>query len=128
MWGKREPDVEGRLETMIGKGSVFHGALRVEGGIRIDGELEGDLEATGSVVIGKGGIVHSNIIAQNCIIGGRAEGNVTVEGRLELQAGAYLKGDVRCRRIVIDEDVFFEGSCRMNEEQTLRHEGTEERP
>jgi cytoskeletal protein CcmA (bactofilin family) len=41
-------------------------------------------------------------------------GNIDAREKIELQAGSRLEGDIKPRRLVIDEGVFFEGSCRMS--------------
>jgi len=41
-------------------------------------------------------------------------GNIEADDKLELQSGSRLEGDIRTKRLVIDEGVFFEGNCSMS--------------
>ena len=54
---KKSGFVENDNITLLAKGVLLRGEIRVEGTVRIDGRLEGDLHTTGTVVIGEDGIV-----------------------------------------------------------------------
>ena len=52
------------------------------------------------------------------------DGNVTADDKIELQSGSVLEGDIKTKRLVIDEGVFFEGNCKMGSGQaTTSHQG-----
>lgn len=101
------------MNTLLGKGSHLNGTLKVQGGLRIDGEFEGNLESNGTLVIGKDGYVKAEIKTKDAIIGGKVVGNITAVNKIELQSGASFTGDVKSRGIIIDNDVFFEGNSKM---------------
>ncbi|MDO9068051.1 MAG: polymer-forming cytoskeletal protein, partial [Deltaproteobacteria bacterium] len=103
----------GPMNTLLGKGSSFNGTLKVEGGIRIDGQVEGQVETSGTLVIGKEGILKAEIKAKDAIIGGKVTGNITAANKIELQSGAHFSGDIKCRGLIIDSDVFFDGTSKM---------------
>lgn len=103
----------GPMNTLLGKGSSFNGSLKVEGGIRIDGQVEGQVETSGTLVIGKEGILKAEIKAKDAIIGGKVTGNITAANKIELQSGAHYSGDIKCRGLIIDSDVFFDGTSKM---------------
>jgi cytoskeletal protein CcmA (bactofilin family) len=103
----------GPMNTLLGKGSNFNGSLKVEGGIRIDGQFEGSVETSGTLVIGKEGIMKAEIRAKDAIIGGKVTGNITASNKIELQSGSHYSGDIKCRGLIIDSDVFFDGSSKM---------------
>jgi cytoskeletal protein CcmA (bactofilin family) len=106
---------EENLNTILAKGAFFNGKLRIEGGIRIDGDFDGELDATGVVVVGKDGLLKGDFRVKDAVIGGRLIGNLTAQQKIELQAGAHVEGDLHCKGIVIEHDVFFDGSCKMGE-------------
>ena len=58
-------------------------------------------------------MVHANVKVKNAIIGGQLFGNITAENKIELQSGSHVEGDIKTKRLVIDEGVFFEGNCSM---------------
>ena len=109
----KKTDIGGALSTIMAKGTKWNGTLKAESGVRVDGEFEGSLETGGTLVIGKDGVVRAEIRVKDAIIGGKVTGNVTAANKIELQSGASLSGDVKCRGIIIDNDVFFEGHSKM---------------
>jgi cytoskeletal protein CcmA (bactofilin family) len=107
---------EGKMNSIIGKGCKVKGTIDVQDGtLRIDGEFEGSVNCPGgTLVIGKGGTVKADIKVSSAVVGGTVNGNIDARDKIELQAGSRLEGDIKTRRLVIDEGVFFEGSCKMS--------------
>jgi cytoskeletal protein CcmA (bactofilin family) len=118
MFGKEGESMadEGKMNSIIGKGCKVTGTIDVQDGtLRIDGDFEGSVNCPGgTVVIGKGGKIKADIKVSSAIVGGTVNGNIDAREKIELQAGSRLEGDIKTRRLVIDEGVFFEGSCRMS--------------
>ncbi len=56
-----------------------------------------------------------SIVAVNAAIGGRMYGNVFASGKIELQRGSQLLGDIRTRGLVIEDGVVFQGNCQMGD-------------
>jgi cytoskeletal protein CcmA (bactofilin family) len=107
----RTPD---NLDTLIGSKTIFEGVLISNESISIEGTVKGKIECKGSVVVGQGGKVRANIVAENAFIGGQVNGNITTKNKLEITSAGRVKGDIETSRLVIAEGVVFEGSCRMN--------------
>ena len=99
--------------SIIAQGCKFDGKVVVNGTLRIEGEFKGDIGTPESLVIGKTGVVHANCNVKNAIIGGQLFGNIVAENKIELQSGSHVEGDIKTKRLVIDEGVFFEGNCSM---------------
>jgi cytoskeletal protein CcmA (bactofilin family) len=107
--------VEGKMNSIIGKGCMVKGTVDVqEGTLRIDGEFEGTVNCPDTLIIGKGGKVKAEIKVKSAVIGGTVLGNIDAKEKIELQAGSRVEGDIKTTRLVIDEGVFFEGSCKMS--------------
>lgn len=119
MFGKEGESMtgEGKMNSIIGKGCKVNGIVEVnEGTIRIDGQFEGTVHCPDTLVIGKDGIVKADIKVKSAVIGGKLMGNIDAREKIELQAGSHVEGDIKTRRLVIDEGVFFEGACKMSPE------------
>ncbi|MCP4572710.1 MAG: polymer-forming cytoskeletal protein [bacterium] len=115
MFGK-EPEnqsVPSGQTSIIAQGCKFDGKVEVRGTLRVEGEFKGTIGTPESLVIGKTGVVHANVKVKNAIIGGQLFGNITAENKIELQSGSHVEGDIKTKRLVIDEGVFFEGNCSM---------------
>jgi len=104
----------GPLSTTLAKDTKVNGTLKVDSGIRIDGEFEGQLETNGTLVVGKGGLVKAEIKARDAIIGGKVVGNITASSKVELQSGSVMMGDIKSKGLIIDNEVFFEGMSKMS--------------
>ena len=103
------------LSTIIGKGSKIEGSLKVAGGVRIDGEVEGTIESDGFVTVGRSGIAKADIKADECLVSGRVIGNISVEDALELDETANLTGDIIAKIVKIHSGAIFNGSSTMGD-------------
>ena len=115
MFGK-EPDnqaMAGGQTSIIAQGCKFEGKVEVRGTLRVEGEFKGDIGTPESLVIGKTGTVNGKVTVKNAIIGGKLIGNIVADNKIELQSGSHVEGDIKTKRLVIDEGVFFEGNCSM---------------
>ena len=115
MFGK-EPEnqaMAGGQTSIIAQNCKFDGKVEVRGTLRVEGEFKGSIGTPESLVIGKTGIVHADVRVKNAIIGGQLYGNIVAENKIELQSGSHVEGDIKTKRLVIDEGVFFEGNCSM---------------
>ncbi len=101
------------LFTMIGEGTMFEGTIVVPHSIRIDGTVKGNIETSEVLTVGATGVIEADVKAKSAIIGGKIQGKVIVEDRIELEQNAVLIGDVRTRDIVINEGAVFHGNCSM---------------
>ena len=115
MQGNGSPQMEGKMNSIIGNGCKIKGTIDVKDGtLRIDGEFEGTVNCPGTLVIGKDGKVKADMNVTSAVIGGRVNGNIDAKEKIELQAGSRLEGDIKTTRLVIDEGEFFEGSGKMS--------------
>jgi cytoskeletal protein CcmA (bactofilin family) len=115
MFGK-EPesqDVDRGQTSILAQGSKWDGKMEIRGTLRVEGDFKGTIETPESLIIGKTGVVHAQVKVKNAIIGGQLYGNILAENKIELQSGSHVEGDIKTKRLVIDEGVFFEGNCSM---------------
>lgn len=101
--------------SIIGPGMRVVGDCETEGTIRIEGMVEGTVRAGKAVVIGKDGAILGDLITQDAIVGGRVTGTVIAESRLELQATCLVEGEIRARRIKLDEGGRINGKVLTGE-------------
>ncbi len=106
----------GELNTIIGKGTVVQGDMRVQNSLRVDGTVNGNITATDTVVIGKDGEVEGHIQAKHTFLAGRVRGNIIAQGKVSLETKAMVLGDIRASRLVVEEGAVFNGRCTMKEE------------
>ena len=68
-------------------------------------------------MVGKTAEIKADIHAGALVIGGKIQGNITAERKIELHSGARLEGNISTPSLVIAEGVIFEGSCTMGKKQ-----------
>lgn len=109
------------LSTIIGKDSKIKGDLFVDGGVRIDGEIEGKVESTGFVTIGVSGVANADIKAEECLVSGKINGNITVSDGLELDSTANLSGNIIAKVFKIHTGAIFNGVSQMSYGQNEKY-------
>jgi len=104
---------DGKLDTIIGKGTRIEGTLTVEGATRIDGYVSGKIISNDVVTIGPEGEVNAEIKAKAIILGGRVQGNLEASEKIELQTKSELKGDLVAKSLLVEHGAVFQGSSNM---------------
>lgn len=103
----------GEVVSIIGPGMKVVGDCTSDGTIRVEGRVDGSVSAAKSVVVGKDGMVKGDISTQDAIIAGKVSGSVSAESRIELQATCRVQGDIRSRRVKLDEGGQVDGQLHM---------------
>ena len=103
----------GDVVSIIGPGMKVVGDCTSDGTIRVEGRVDGSVSASKSVVVGKDGMVKGDISTQDAIIAGKVSGSVSAESRIELQATCRVQGDIRSRRVKLDEGGQVDGQLHM---------------
>jgi len=109
--------------SIIGPGMRVTGDCQTEGTLRIEGTVEGTVRAGKAVVLGKDGVVDGDITTQDAVIGGRVNGSIVAESRLELQATCIIEGEVRARRIKLEEGGRLNGTVHIGEVSSTASRG-----
>ncbi|HNW58122.1 MAG TPA: polymer-forming cytoskeletal protein [bacterium] len=105
----------GELSTILGKGSVVDGNIKVELSLRIDGKVVGDVVSGDTLIVGAEGEIKGNVHVKNLVLGGKITGAVLAPGRTVLEAHSELRGELKTGKLVIDEGAIFDGKCTMSE-------------
>ncbi|MEJ2678481.1 MAG: polymer-forming cytoskeletal protein [Gemmatimonadota bacterium] len=109
-----QPGREGVI-SIIGPGMRVVGDCESEGTLRIEGRVEGSVRAAKAVVVGKDGFVDGDIVTQDAVVGGRVTGSIAADSRLELQATCFIEGEIRARRIKLEEGGVVNGKVSVGE-------------
>ncbi len=107
------------INTIIGAGSAVAGDIRINGVIRVDGDVNGDIETTSNIIIGDKARIRGNIKAASAIVGGIVIGDVTAPKGIHLLSTCAIIGNVTTKSLQIDEDVVLNGHCiSLSDEET----------
>lgn len=99
------------INTLIGNGSFVRGDLKVNGFIRIDGDIAGNLETDGAVIISEKARILGNVTAKSIIVGGIIIGDITAKEGIKLLSSSAVIGNMMSRRVQMEDKVIFHGHC-----------------
>ncbi len=114
--------------SRISAGSTIKGEITSPNDIRIDGTFEGKVVSQAKVVVGEKAVIKGDIVCSNCDFWGRINGNFYVKDTLSLKSTCVVDGDLHIRRLQVDLDATFNGSCKMIDENEFNQLTSGERP
>lgn len=111
------------MNTVIGNGSTISGDIKVNGFLRIDGDIDGNLETDGNILMGANARIRGDVQAKSIIVGGIILGNVTAVDSIKLLSDSAVIGDIISHKVQIDETAIFHGHCISikNDESFKKH-------
>lgn len=108
---KKDSDFSsGEHYSVVSAECYFQGTLSVQGSLRVEGTLEGNVDNARHVIVGSEGKIKGDVTAQMVVCGGAIEGNVCAE-MLEVLGPASIKGDIRAKKMVVEEGGRITGQC-----------------
>ena len=99
------------INTLIGPGSFVSGDIKINGFIRIDGDIKGKIESSSNIIIGERAKIQGNITASSIVVGGIVLGNITAPKGIKLLSTSVVIGDIITKSIQIEDDAIFNGHC-----------------
>jgi cytoskeletal protein CcmA (bactofilin family) len=108
-----EPTVNVNEVSRISTGTKVKGEISSSNDIRIDGTFEGKIYSKGRVVVGEKALIKGDIICSNVDFWGTMEGNFFVKDTLSLKSSSKVKGDLHIKRLQVELDARFDGTCQM---------------
>ncbi len=109
-------------QTVISANVTIKGEIHSGDDIVIEGTVEGTVHGQRSVVVGPSGKVRADIEAEVIEIQGHVRGNLTARERAYLGNGARVEGDIRTRRLVVEENAYISGRVEMLLDQEVPQE------
>lgn len=99
--------------SRLSAGTVFTGEISSPTDIRIDGTFEGKIYSKGRVVVGEKAYIKGDIVCSNVDFWGKMDGNFYVKDTLSLKSTSKVTGDLHIKRLQVELDAKFDGSCQM---------------
>ncbi len=99
MFGKKKQKevLRTKISTLIGENTVVEGLVKFTGGLHVVGTLKGGAESHDKdslLIVNEDALVVGDITVNHLIVNGQIDGNVFVEGKVELFDKARINGDV----------------------------------
>jgi len=101
--------------SIIAGGMRIVGDVESSGVVKVDGQVDGSVTGARQLLLGRGGSIHGNVMAEEVVIGGEVHGSVIATERLELQGSAIVNGDIQTKSIVVLEGARINGIVRMSD-------------
>lgn len=99
------------INTVIGHGSSIVGNVKVNGFVRVDGDIDGNLETDGNVIVGENARIRGTLSAKSVIMGGIILGDIKADLSVRLLSNSVVLGDIISHKVQIDDNVLFHGHC-----------------
>jgi cytoskeletal protein CcmA (bactofilin family) len=104
-----------KISTFIGPDTKFEGKLKYHGTISIDGHFKGEISGEGTLIVGEGALIESDIHVSHLLNSGEIRGNVTADKRIQINASGKILGDIEAPTMAITEGAIIEGNCMMQQ-------------
>jgi cytoskeletal protein CcmA (bactofilin family) len=103
-------------EHHIGPGAIFEGTFRFSGRLHLEGTVTGAVIADpvegSEVMVGLKGRIEGRLSAATAVISGIVQGPVHASVRLDVLAGARIRGDIEYRDLQVQHGALVEGSLK----------------
>jgi len=90
------------------------GTVKATGSIQFDGKLSGDLTCGSIATFGPTASVKGNLTVESVTLCGQLEGNIAARDRIELKNTAKVNGDIKAKRLTVEDGVTFTGRVEVN--------------
>jgi cytoskeletal protein CcmA (bactofilin family) len=118
VFGKKQKDLmDSHISTIISDGCIIDGNLTSTSSVRIDGLVNGNVQVQQGVIVGNSGKVMGNVRANEAVIFGEVNGNITVE-KLEIKTTGKITGDISTQAIEMEFGAVYNGKVSMNSAST----------
>jgi len=97
------------LNTILGNGSSVKGNLKINGFVRIDGDIDGNLETDGNIIIGENARIRGNLGGKSVVVGGIVLGNIFADESVKLLTNSAVMGDIVSHKVQIEDTAKFHG-------------------
>lgn len=90
------------------------GSLKGVAPVELEGKIAGDLTSAGAVTVGAAAVARGQVAAEAVLVEGQVAGNIVAKDRVELKRTARVQGDLKARRLVVEEGATLVGKVEVN--------------
>lgn len=107
------------MQGVLGPQLVVQGRLEGKADVTIEGRFDGEIELDGALALGREAVVVAPVRAKSVEVEGELHGDVTAEA-VAVRPEGWVEGNVRARRIVIDDGAALDGEIEMEFDDVRR--------
>lgn len=110
------PESTSSSTCVIDQGTVIEGKIFCTEDMRLDGTIKGELRVDKKLVVGDSGKVEGNVNSRDAAVAGKVDGEVRVNGLLQLLRSAFIKGKIFAQRMTVEDGASYSGECLIGEQ------------
>jgi cytoskeletal protein CcmA (bactofilin family) len=99
--------------TVIARGVKVEGDFTSPSNVLIEGEVLGHVKTSGVLTVGNEAKLKADVTAEEAVVAGLVEGNISVKKRLELKSTAKIMGDIACETVVVEAGAVLNGKVAI---------------
>jgi cytoskeletal protein CcmA (bactofilin family) len=96
---KQKQTKNAKVDTLIGAKTRINGDIEFNGGLHLDGQINGNVKGDSSagtfLSVSQHGCIEGSVIAPNVMLNGIVKGDIDASGRVELGEKARVLGNVQ---------------------------------
>lgn len=123
--GGRAAPRDGAALSIVAVGTRILGEIDCDGVLKIEGAVIGTVRAVRQVLVAKGGSIEGDVFTREAVVGGRVEGAILADERVEVQASSAVHGDITTQRIVVQEGGEVNGRVLMANPKAMERGGAD---
>ena len=112
---RRMRDQSSGKATLINEGCKISGEITGRGDFIVNGEIAGDCDISGTVTLADSGYWQGAVRADNVIVAGHIEGDITASAKVEITRTAKITGTVTGEAIAVAEGAIVEGVMKTTD-------------
>jgi cytoskeletal protein CcmA (bactofilin family) len=110
---RRFLDRRNSTPTLVAAGTHFEGDLRCAGDLSIAGQVHGNGEVQGMLSLAESGRWHGTAHCGNALLAGHMDGELVVNGKLEIRSSARISGKITAQQLAIAEGALVEADITV---------------
>ncbi len=124
MFGKKKSQQEllrARINSLIGEGTTVEGIVHFKGGLHVVGNINGGVRSDDEdsvLIVSESALVTGDVKVSHLIVNGQVDGDVYVDGKVELFDQARINGDVHYQLLELPVGAVVNGNliCEAEDE------------
>jgi cytoskeletal protein CcmA (bactofilin family) len=104
----------GEQSSVVSLGSSWQGSLKIEGSVRVEGQITGEIDAKETVFVAESAQVDAKVRAAFVVIAGEFQGEVHCTEKLEITPTGRVRAELTTKSLIVHEGAFLEGQIRMS--------------
>jgi len=110
-----------QIQTLIGGNTTIEGVIKFTGGMHVVGQVNGNIESNdvdSLLIVNEGALVKGDVKVNHLIVNGQIDGNVFIDGKVELFDRACINGDVHYNLLELPVGAEVNGNLIRNTPKT----------